>query len=248
MFGKATGMTADAQLGWMLYQVSGNKWVNADVEHESGCGIVPFVYEDKKYVHALQWAIGLELFLLSKDPWRMVLSTDHPNGGSFLSYPRLIRLLMDREFRMDQIRSVNQQAIKQTVLLDNLEREYTLQEIAIVTRAGPARLLGLRNKGQLGAGADADITIYMEHEDKEEMFSTPRYVLKDGRIIIEDGEFRTDYEGRVLHVAPDYDPKVEEVIRPFFEDYYTIQFDNYPVGERYLHKHEVVPTVSTTDK
>ena len=33
----------------------------------------------------------------------IVLSTDHPNGGSFLSYPRLIRLLMDREFRNEQI-------------------------------------------------------------------------------------------------------------------------------------------------
>ena len=30
------------------------------------------------------------------DPWRVVLSTDHPNGGSFLAYPELIRLLMDR--------------------------------------------------------------------------------------------------------------------------------------------------------
>ena len=242
MFGKATGMTADAQLGWMLHQVTGNKWVNADVEHESGCGIVPFVYEDKKYVHALQWGIGLELFLLSKDPWRMVLSTDHPNGGSFLSYPRLIRLLMDREFRMEQIRSVNQQAIKQTVLLDNLEREYSLQEIAIITRAGPAKLLGLRHKGHLGVGADADITIYMEHEDKEEMFSTPRYVFKDGAMIIQDGEFRSDHEGKILHVAPVYDADIEKVIRPFFEDYYTIQFDNYSVGERYLHRHEVVPT------
>ena len=241
MFGKATGMTADAQLGWMLHQVSGNKWVNADVEHESGCGIVPFVYEDKKYVHALQWAIGLELFLLTKDPWRMVLSTDHPNGGSFLSYPRLIRLLMDREFRMEQIRSVNQKAIKKTVLLDNLEREYTLQEIAIITRAGPAKLLGLSHKGHLGVGADADITVYMEQDDKEEMFNTPRYVIKDGQIIIEDGEFRTDHEGKVLHVAPEYDPDIEKVIRPFFEDYYTIQFDNYPVGEQYLHRHEVVP-------
>ncbi len=241
MFGKATGMTADAQLGWMLYQVSGNKWVNADVEHESGCGIVPFVYEDKKYVHALQWAIGLELFLLSKDPWRMVLSTDHPNGGSFLSYPRLIRLLMDREFRMEQIRSVNQQAIKKTVLLDNLEREYTLQEIAIITRAGPARLLGLHHKGHLGVGADADITVYMEQNDKEEMFNTPRYVIKAGHIIIEDGEFRADHDGKVLHVAPEYDPGIEKVIRPFFEDFYTIQFDNYPVGEQYLHQHEVVP-------
>jgi formylmethanofuran dehydrogenase subunit A len=242
MFGKATGMTADAQLGWMLYQVTGNKWVNADTEHESGCGIVPFTYQDKKYVHALQWGVGLELFLLSEDPWRMVLSTDHPNGGSFLSYPRLIRLLMDREFRQEQVRTVNQRAIKQTVLLDNLDREYTLQEIAIITRAGPAKLLGLRHKGHLGPGADADITIYMEQPDKEEMFSTPRYVLKDGRIIIEDGELRTDHEGRVLHVAPAYDPDIEAVIRPFFEDYYTIQFDNYPVGEEYLHKHEVVPT------
>ncbi len=242
MFGKATGMTADAQLGWMLHQVTGNKWVNADVEHESGCGIVPFVYEDKKYVHALQWGIGLELFLLSKDPWRMVLSTDHPNGGSFLSYPRLIRLLMDREFRMEQIRSVNQQAMKQTVLLDNLEREYSLQEIAIITRAGPAKLLGLRNKGHLGVGADADITIYMEHEDKEEMFSTPRYVFKDGQMIVEDGEFRADHAGKILHVAPAYDADIENVIRPFFEDYYTIRFDNYPVGEQYLHQHEVVPT------
>ena len=172
----------------------------------------------------------------------MVLSTDPPNGGSFLSYPRLIRLLMDREFRMEQIRSVNQQAIRKTVLLDNLEREYTLQEIAIITRAGPAKLLGLSHKGHLGVGADADITIYMEQEDKEEMFNTPRYVIKDGQIIIEDGEFRNDHEGRILHVTPEYDRDIEQVIRPFFEDYYTIQFDNYPVDEQYLHKHEVVPT------
>lgn len=244
MFGKATGMTADAPLGWMLRHVSGNKWVNADTEHESGCGIVPFNYSDKNYVHALQWGIGLELFLLTKDPWRLILSTDHPNGGSFMSYPKLIRLLMDKQFRLDQVRSVNQKAMAQTVLLDGLEREYSLQEIAIITRAGPAKLLGLRDKGHLGPGADADITIYMEGDDKEEMFSTPRYVFKDGQMIIEDGEFRTDHAGRILHVAPDYDPKIEQVIQPFFEDYYTIQFENYPVSETYLHKHQVVPTAS----
>lgn len=244
MFGKATGMTADAPLGWMLRHVSGNKWVNADTEHESGCGIVPFAYNDKNYVHALQWGIGLELFLLVKDPWRLILSTDHPNGGSFMSYPKLIRLLMDKQFRLEQVRSVNQKAMAQTILLDGLEREYSLQEIAIITRAGPARLLGLTNKGHLGPGADADITIYMENDDKEEMFSTPRYVFKDGQMIIEDGEFRTDHEGRILHVAPDYDPKIEQVIRPFFEDYYTIQFENYAVSEKYLHEHQVIPTAN----
>ena len=242
MFGKATAMTADAPLGYMLSRLAGGKWVNADTEHESGCGIVPFTYQDRVYTHALQWAIGLELFLMSKDPWRMVLSTDHPNGGSFMSYPKLIRLLMDREFRKEEMARVNPRALRETALADGLDREYTLGEIAIVTRAGPARLLGLKNKGHLGVGADADITIYQEQDDKEQMFAAPRYVLKDGQLIIEDHEFRADCEGRVLHVAPDYDPAIVDVIRPFFEDYYSIRFDNYAVADSYLGRHEQVPT------
>ena len=44
-----------------------------------------------------------------RDPWQVMLSTDHPNGGSFLSYPKLIRLLMDRAFREDQMGRANQQ-------------------------------------------------------------------------------------------------------------------------------------------
>jgi formylmethanofuran dehydrogenase subunit A len=67
-------------------------------------------------------------------------------------------------------------------------------------------------------------------------------VIKDGELIIEDHEFRADHEGRFLHVAPEYDPKIEEVIRPFFEEYYSIRFNNYAVDDRYLRKHEIVAT------
>jgi formylmethanofuran dehydrogenase subunit A len=244
MFGKSTSMTADAPLAYMIARFGGTKWVNADTENESGCGIAPFTYQDKVYTHALQWAIGLELFLLSEDPWRMVFSTDHPNGGSFMSYPRLIRLLMDREFRQEEMRKINPKALAQTALADGLDREYSLNEIAIITRAGPARLLGLANKGHLGPGADADVTIYEEHADKERMFGAPRYVIKDGQIIIEDHELRADHEGRILHVAPDYDPRIEDVIRPFFEEFYSIRFNNYGVDDSYLDKHEVIPTAA----
>ncbi len=205
---------------------------------------MPFNYQEHVYVHALQWAIGLELFLLSEDPWRMVLSTDHPNGGSFMSYPKLIRLLMDRDFRNDEIQRVNQKAVKKTVLLDDLQREYTLQEIAIITRAGPARALGLKNKGHLGVGADADLTIYDEQQDdKEAMFNAPRYVVKSGKLIIDDHEFRADHDGAILHVAPEYDSAIENTIRPFFKDYYSIEYDNYEVHDSYLHDHQVVPTL-----
>ena len=42
-----------------------------------------------------------------------------------------------------------------------------LNEIAIITRAGPARILGLKNKGHLRVGADADITIYTPHDNQD---------------------------------------------------------------------------------
>jgi formylmethanofuran dehydrogenase subunit A len=234
MFGPATTMTADAPVSALLRDVTGGKWVNADTEVETGCGIVPFTYREKNYVHALQWGIGLELFLLSRDPWRLVLSTDHPNGGSFLSYPKLIRLLMDREFRNDQLRRANKKAIRRTVLLDDLDREYTLEEVAIVTRAGPARLLGLRDKGHLGAGADADVTVYDDREDREEMFAVPRYVIKGGHVVVRDGELVEALSGDLLRVAAAHDPAIEDVLRERFEERYTVQFDNYPVREPWL--------------
>jgi formylmethanofuran dehydrogenase subunit A len=234
MFGDAMTMTADAPVSERLRDVTGGKWVNADTEVETGCGIVPFTYREKNYVHALQWGIGLELFLLSRDPWRLVLSTDHPNGGSFLSYPRLIRLLMDRDFRNEQLRRANRRAIQRTVLLDDLDREYTLEEIAIVTRAGPARLLGLRDKGHLGAGADADVTIYDERADREEMFATPRYVIKAGRVVVREGELVEALAGDLLRVAVSHDPAVEDVLRDRFEERYTVQFESYPVQEPWL--------------
>ncbi len=192
-------------------------------------------------MHTLQWAIGLELFLLSEDPWRVILSTDHPNGGSFMNYPKLIKLLMDSSFRKEEIGRVNQKAIDKTELND-LDREYTLNEIAIITRAGPARALGLKNKGHLGPGADADITIYDDMEDKEMMFNAPRYVIKSGIPIISDHEFKGDHIGKLLHITPEYDVKIEEKVQPFFEDYYSIEFANYAVDDRYLHDHEIIAT------
>ena len=107
---------------------SPKKWVVMDIECEMGCGVVPFNYRDKNFVNALQWAIGLELFLLVDDPWRIFLTTDHPNGGPFSSYPRLIRLLMDRSFRNNALSAINKHAAAASNLAA-IDREYSLYEI-----------------------------------------------------------------------------------------------------------------------
>ncbi|MBI1904267.1 MAG: formylmethanofuran dehydrogenase subunit A [Planctomycetia bacterium] len=240
MFGETTSMTGDGPLGYYLQNIYGTKWFSADTEMESGCGIAPIEYKNKSLVHGLQWAIGMEWFLMVSDPWRVVLSTDHPNGASFLAYPQIIRLLMDRTYRQDVLKTVNPKVVDRCRLAD-LDREYSLFEICIITRAGPARILGLANKGHLGPGADADITLYTPQDDKEAMFRLPRMVIKSGQIIVEQGEIRQNFLGKTLHVSPEFDQGLEQDIADWFERYYSIRFRNYPVGAEYLHDHEVVP-------
>ena len=229
MFGPAVTLTADGPVEYLLHKSSGRKWVNVDIELETGCGIVPYTYREKAAVAALQWVVGLELFLLSADPWRLVLSTDHPNGGSFMSYPELIRLLMDRAYRDAQLARVNRTLLAGSALADGLDREYTLAEIAIITRAGPARLLGLAGKGHLGVGADADVTAYATDADVSRMFATPRYVVKGGVLVVEEGQLRRAPAGRRLHVRPQYDRTVERDLKRFFDQYATVSFENYPI-------------------
>ena len=149
------------------------KWVVMDIECDAGCGVVPFRYRDQSYVNALQWAIGLEMFLLVDDPWRIFLTTDHPNGAPVheLSAPDPAA---DGQApsATRSCRRINPDA-RSTRRSPSLEREYSLYEIAIMTRAGPARSLGLKDRGHLGAGAAADITVYDDNADREAMFATP---------------------------------------------------------------------------
>jgi formylmethanofuran dehydrogenase subunit A len=239
LFGDTTSMTGDGPLGYYLHNVYGTKWFSVDTELEAGCGIAPIKYRNKSLVHALQWAIGLEWYLLVEDPWRVAMSTDHPNGGAFLAYPQIIRLLMDRTFRQDVLKTVHPAVLERTILKD-LDREYSLSEICVITRAGPARILGLPHKGHLGPGADADVTIYTPHENKQIMFEVPRYVIKEGQVLVEDCELREPHNGKTLHVAPPFDPEIERDIADWFEKYYSVSFRNYPVSDAYVPRSEVV--------
>jgi formylmethanofuran dehydrogenase subunit A len=152
----------------------------------------------------------------------------------------VIRLLMDRDFRAEALARLPSRARK-NALLQDLNREYSLYEIAIITRAGTARALGLKNKGHLGVGADADVAIYVPSDNREEMFARPRYVLKDGEIVVRDGQLVTERPGRTLYVDPPYDPSIKTDLRAYFEECYTMSFDNYPVSSEYLHNGERIP-------
>ena len=226
MFGETTSMTADGAVGQFLHDLTGKKWLSQDVERETGCGVVPIRYDDTNAVHALQWAIGLEWFLRVEDPWRIALSTDHPNGGSFLAYPQLISLLMSKNHRDEVLKGLPDKTRARSGLGD-LSREYSLGEIATITRAAPARILGMDRKGHLGVGADGDVTIYNPSPDYERMFAMPRYVIKSGRVVIDDGALRPPPEGVTLRTSPGYDPAIRDEIAEWFDALATIRFRNF---------------------
>lgn len=230
MFGQTVTASGDTM---RQYAQSGyatpRKWAGADYELEAGCGVVPFKYREQSYVNALQWAIGLEIFLLVNDPWRVVLTTDHPNGGPFTSYPHLIKLLMNRSFREEQLAKLHPD-VAAGAALRQISRELSLREIAIMTRAAPARLLGLRDRGHLGVGAAADVVLYRREEDVERMFSTPERVYKDGRLVAKAGTLVAAPVGGTHFVEPDYDHGIHKRLKRHFSDKGLVNFDHVAIS------------------
>ncbi len=201
------------------------KWWSGKAE-DGGGGVVPFRYRHRNFVNALQWAIGLEIFLLVDDPWRVFFTTDHPNGAPFTAYPELFRLLMDKDYRAEWLTRINPAAAEAT-LLRHLDREYDLYDIATMTRAAPARLLGLPDRGHLAPGAIADISVYSEQDDKAAMFRTADLVLKAGQIVVEQGRVVATPAGRTHAVAPAFDRGIERPISDYFDRYHLVGMDHY---------------------
>ena len=197
----------------------------------------------KNLVNNIQWATGMELFLKIDDPWKVFLTTDHPNAGPFTAYPWIIKMLMDKNYRADYISDLHAKFDEYTDL-SSLDREYSLSEIAVISRSGPAEALGLKNKGHLGVEAEADIAVYNNLEDNDiaEVFAHPAYVFKSGKMIVKNGELLNNLEiGRTLVTKPEYDQNIVELIREDFQKYYSISIDNYSVTDHYYDKIEVIP-------
>jgi formylmethanofuran dehydrogenase subunit A len=231
LFGQTCTASGDSMRQYAISRSAHpKKSVIMDIECDAGCGVVPMRYRDESFVNALQWAIGLETFLLFEDPWRIFLTTDHPNGAPFYTYPHLIRLLMDRGFRKDMLQKINPQAAAMSIV-GSLTREYTLDEIAIMTRAGPARSLGLKDRGHLGVGASADITVYQDNADREAMFATPELVFKNGELIVRRGKVVKAVNGATHVARPEYDRAIETPLKDYFSRYHTVQMENFKLGD-----------------
>lgn len=252
---ETTTMTADGPMEYYLQSLTNFKWVSGSIEAETSMGVTPFVYSPKMSTASVQWAIGLELPLLVDDPWKVMLTTDHPNGGPFFRYPRLIAWLMSRRYREETLSQVHS-AVHKRALLPSIEREYSLNEIAIITRAAAAKALGLsKDVGHLGTGAAANVAVYdldalalnsADYEAIEKSFCTAALTLKDGEIVSRNGEILRSVCGKTYWSDATSNREIEESLLKeldyFFRKFYSFTLANYPVQEKYVARPEAVVT------
>ena len=223
MFGQTVTISSDVM---RQFSARGSAHPKKFVIHDgdgNGGGIVPYRYRPD-YYGTIQWAAGLELFLLITDPWRVFFTTDHPNGAPFIAYPKLFELLMNREARNEMAASLSAPALAHSTLA-SIDREYTMEEIAIMTRAAPARLLGLADRGHLGAGAIADVAVYRKDKDIAGMFSRAALVFKNGDLVVKDGEISHYRWGRALRLNPPPDAAIARTMKAYHEERYGLSLD-----------------------
>ncbi len=239
---ETTTMTGDGPFEYHLNKLNHLKWANTDVELECGSGIVPYVYSKDVYVCGVQWSIGLEMALLAKDHMRCHLTTDHPNAGPFWRYPRVMKWLMSEKARNDVLASMkNEDKVRDRSTLGSIDRELTLYEIAQMTRAGPAKALGLSSSiGSLTPGMQAEVAVYPYNPETESdpekiewAFSHAKYLIKSGEIILNDGELVSNGNKKTYWVDVTTKPnrQVERDIDRTFVKYYTVTKNNYEVTE-----------------
>jgi formylmethanofuran dehydrogenase subunit A len=237
MFGQTVTISSDVLRQFNARgRASPRKWLIMDGD-SNGAGIVPYNYRRSDFYNAVQWAVGLELFLLIEDPSRVFFTTDHPNGAHFTTYPEIFALLMSKDLRAQWIAELPQAAMAATTL-PSIAREYTLPEIATMTRTAPAKLLGLTDRGRLDPGVVADVAVYEDTKDRAGMFRAAAYVFKDGELVVRDGNITHCRFGRALAVKPERDRAIERRMRAYYEERYGLALEFLQVPEQALGRRE----------
>jgi formylmethanofuran dehydrogenase subunit A len=243
MFGQTVTVSLDALRQFKARaQARPRKWVILDSDG-NGAGIVPYNYRSADFYNAVQWAVGLELFLLIDDPWQVFFTTDHPNGAPFTTYPEILALLMSRDLRDQWMATLPPDAMAVTTL-PSISREYSLVEIATMTRAAPARLLGLGDRGHLGIGAIADVAVYENDADRARMFRAAALVFKNGTLVVRDGMPTRHSFGQALRVRPERDRAIDRRLKTYYDEHYGLSDDLIKVPDEAIGRPEPFELVS----
>jgi len=178
------------------------KLIRSAVEIEGDSFATIHVFDKKNKVYSKLWSNALDLALNIANKWQVQLSVNYPNYGDINNIPEIATWLMSTKARSEFQRDLSPEISQQEGIL-------SFNEFVIVSRAAPAKSLGLGNiKGNLGKGADADLNILNidlqeidpsdNYDALQKALTNIEYVIKAGEIIKNGDNINLESEGKIL--------------------------------------------------
>ena len=110
--------------------------------------------------------------------------------------------------------------------------------------------LGMTDRGHLGVEAIGDVAIYKLDPDKMDghsivkAFSLSAYTIKDGQIVVKDGQITLTPTGTTIcaegEISDDITEAMLDDVKSHWRNHYSINFNNYAVQDAYAPKVKVI--------
>ena len=220
------------------------KLIRSSVEFEGEFYVLIRNFAKENKSDCVLWANALELALEVNNKWQLQLSCNFPNYSNITNLPEIAIWLMSNEARKDFMIGMNEDFLKNNSLRNN-DKILTFNQFVIITRASPAKSLGLGNiKGNLGAGAEGDINILdidlreidseKDHKKIKEVLSNIEYVIKAGKIIKSKDLIDLTSHGQIFWSEGKIDNNNAQIIlskkREFYQKYSSMFYESYKIS------------------
>jgi len=198
------------------------------------------VFDKNNKKHCIMWANAIELALKVKNKWQIQLSFNYPNYSNVKDLPKIMTWLMSKEARDSFMKDMNQDFLKQSPL-NNTDEELNFNDFITITRASPAKSLGLGHiKGSFSPGADGDVNILnidmnktdlsKDYEKLETALKDIEYVIKDGDIIKKGENINLMSKGKIFwtnrEINTEEKTKIMKKKKEFYQKYYSTFYDS----------------------
>ncbi|MFW9898226.1 MAG: amidohydrolase family protein [Candidatus Thorarchaeota archaeon] len=241
-------ITADRRLIDSLLKIDNNdttyKLIRAAVEFEGDIFATFRNFDKNNITNCYLWANALDIALNVKNIWQLQFSINFPNYANITDIPEIATWLVSKSARDDFMKDMSREFLKDNPLTNN-DKTTTFNEFIILTRASPAKSLGLGNiKGNLGVGSDADINILdlnISEIDISKDFNSFKnalgnieYVIKAGNIIKEKEKFDFSHQGSIFWSQGK--PEKEDNLltmknkREFYQKFSSIFYDSLKIS------------------
>ncbi len=207
------------------------KLIRAAVEFEGDSFATLRNFDKKNKLYCVLWANALDLALKIENKWQLQFSVNYPNYANITSVPEIATWLVSKKARDNFMVGMNDKFLKNNTLQNN-DKTLTFNDFVILTRASPAKSLGIGNiKGNLGEGADGDINVLdinlknadisNDYERLKKALTNIEYVIKAGEIVKNREKVKLTYQGKIFWSQGKTEKEDSSLIMKSKKDFYA---------------------------